>query len=334
MCGWRWSDLTPRPPLHRWRGGILLVLSFLAGAATALADTPWAARYVEAKKAYKAGEFAACLGSARAAYDLAPEDRQADIAAVGARCAAGAGDRAAWETWSLVAGDRLGVDERAALEARLPPPPPITGALRVESEPAGAEVQVNGRRTGHHTPVTLTEVAPGRHAVLLTLDGYEAQPQEVGVVAGQTGVVSVRLRRVPTPVAAPTPASTPAPVAKKVSAPAVERPHPQPLSMNGEGSSGSVWVSGAVGAVVAKGTAYRGHAGVEGGAAWHLGWARLEPRLSGRRLGRLRGLPPRRQSQRRLPRRRRRRPGLSLLQLRDDARGPVFTDAGRAPRGP
>jgi TonB family protein len=60
--------------------------------------------------------------------------------------------------------------------------PPTTGTLRVESEPAGARVTVDGEARGE-TPLELGEVSFGRHEVGLALKGYVAQSHDVTLSA-------------------------------------------------------------------------------------------------------------------------------------------------------
>ena len=61
------------------------------------------------------------------------------------------------------------------LEAALEPLP---GTVDLVSNPPGAEVWTDGRRTGLNTPVVLGPVAAGPHVVTLRMEGYGV---EVGV---------------------------------------------------------------------------------------------------------------------------------------------------------
>jgi serine/threonine-protein kinase len=72
-----------------------------------------------------------------------------------------------------------------SLVAPSPAPAPTlvaSGRLRVESEPAGARVQVNGAPRGQ-TPLDLVDLPFGVYAVRLELTGYDAQAQDVSLTA-------------------------------------------------------------------------------------------------------------------------------------------------------
>jgi hypothetical protein len=59
----------------------------------------------------------------------------------------------------------------------------FTGTLQVASEPAGAEVWIDGTLVGT-TPVRVERVAAGSHAVLLTHPGYQRWTSAARVVSG------------------------------------------------------------------------------------------------------------------------------------------------------
>jgi hypothetical protein len=67
-----------------------------------------------------------------------------------------------------------------------------TGSLVVDSRPDGASVTIDGRPSGR-TPVTLTDVAPGRHTVRIERPGYRAVTTTVDVKAGERARVAARL---------------------------------------------------------------------------------------------------------------------------------------------
>ena len=54
-------------------------------------------------------------------------------------------------------------------------------ALEVSSIPAGAAIELDSEPTGEVTPHTFTDVSVGLHTFLLSLDGYDAAPEEVNV---------------------------------------------------------------------------------------------------------------------------------------------------------
>jgi hypothetical protein len=69
-------------------------------------------------------------------------------------------------------------------------PPPLTqagGRLAIDSDPPGAEIEINGHRYGV-TPRTLVNVSPGEHRLVLRRDGTELQ-RTVRVTTG--GAVTV-----------------------------------------------------------------------------------------------------------------------------------------------
>jgi hypothetical protein len=70
----------------------------------------------------------------------------------------------------------------------------FTGALVVESRPAGATVYVDGRRAGT-TPLSVTGMRAGEHAVRLDLPGYRRWTASVRVVAGEHNRVTASLER-------------------------------------------------------------------------------------------------------------------------------------------
>ena len=73
---------------------------------------------------------------------------------------------------------------------------PATGTVAVSSEPAGAQVFIDGRFEGI-TPVTIPSVETGQHTVLLKLDGYADWQVKVQVEAGQQENVDATLSLLP-----------------------------------------------------------------------------------------------------------------------------------------
>ena len=69
-----------------------------------------------------------------------------------------------------------------------------TGTLEVDSDPAGASVQVDGERRGE-TPFSDTQVIPGTHRVLVQLRGHRPVSKAVEVSAGGTERFVARLER-------------------------------------------------------------------------------------------------------------------------------------------
>jgi hypothetical protein len=84
--------------------------------------------------------------------------------------------------------------------AQAAPPPPSapaahgSGAVRVESRPAGASVYVDGKLVGM-TPMSLSAVDAGDHAFRLARDGYKPWAATVHVAAGEQNRVTGSLER-------------------------------------------------------------------------------------------------------------------------------------------
>ena len=70
---------------------------------------------------------------------------------------------------------------------------PHTGVLVVVSDPAGAQVALDGRIIGV-TPLTLNEAPAGEHALRVELGGRERWTRAIRVVAGRMLMVSASLR--------------------------------------------------------------------------------------------------------------------------------------------
>jgi hypothetical protein len=68
------------------------------------------------------------------------------------------------------------------------PETPSTGSLLVQSDPAGARVSIDGVERGV-APVSVGELAPGEHEVVLQTDGAPAVKQRVVIQAGVTSSV-------------------------------------------------------------------------------------------------------------------------------------------------
>ena len=84
----------------------------------------------------------------------------------------------------------------ASRGSQTPPAPAgrFTGALAVDSRPAGATVYVDGRLVGT-TPMSLTSVSAGSHAIRLEHDGYRRWSSSVRVVASEQSRVTASLER-------------------------------------------------------------------------------------------------------------------------------------------
>jgi hypothetical protein len=79
------------------------------------------------------------------------------------------------------------VDQRLQLE-------PLTQGLLVTSEPAGADVFINGDKQSGQTPVRLP-LAPGKYNLVLRMPGYEAYSGPVQVTDDGKSKVEAELHR-------------------------------------------------------------------------------------------------------------------------------------------
>ncbi len=69
--------------------------------------------------------------------------------------------------------------------------PTIYGSININSNPAGAKVYLDGVDTGHITPIVLTNVAAGTHAVKLELFHHQnREDTNVSVTAGETTYIN------------------------------------------------------------------------------------------------------------------------------------------------
>ncbi len=113
---------------------------------------------------------------------------------------------AGYETWSkdvyVTAGETKQV--HATLTPKPTPTPPLTtGTIRIESSPTHATVELDGQTfVGpiSATPATIPDLAPGRHTVKLSHDGYyDWGPNDVYVTAGETTPVHATMTPIPPP---------------------------------------------------------------------------------------------------------------------------------------
>ena len=80
-----------------------------------------------------------------------------------------------------------------AAARRVATEPSFVGALRVTSQPAGAEVSLNGVPQGR-TPLTINHVRAGNRVVSLSFPGYERWSWSVAVVADTQTALAVKLQ--------------------------------------------------------------------------------------------------------------------------------------------
>ena len=86
------------------------------------------------------------------------------------------------------------VTQRARREEP-PPPAATTGSLLVDSRPAAAEVTIDGRAVGV-TPLTIDDLAPGEHRVVLQIPGFNLWATTAQVKVGSRTRVAASLEQV------------------------------------------------------------------------------------------------------------------------------------------
>jgi hypothetical protein len=76
-----------------------------------------------------------------------------------------------------------------------PPAAPaiIPGGLNVDSNPQGAQIQVDGKDTRSVTPFSLTGLTPGQHTIAISKPGYATETRTIDVMSGSRSVFSVQL---------------------------------------------------------------------------------------------------------------------------------------------
>lgn len=70
----------------------------------------------------------------------------------------------------------------------------LAGALSIDSRPTGAKVFIDGKLVGS-TPLLLSRVEAGEHAVRIEGDGYRRWSSSVRIVAGERNRVTASLER-------------------------------------------------------------------------------------------------------------------------------------------
>lgn len=93
------------------------------------------------------------------------------------------------ETVTVTAGQRVTVNPTFA------PAPGRAGSLRVLTQPANAEISVDGEARGA-SPATIEDLAPGSHIVEATLEGHRAASTRVTIEPGRRETVQLTLERV------------------------------------------------------------------------------------------------------------------------------------------
>ena len=90
-----------------------------------------------------------------------------------------------------------------------PTPASKTGKLTVEANVRGAHITMDGDTNPDWvTPHTFADLSPGRHEILVAMDGYSSASQRINVNAGRPNTARLRLEE----AAAPPPVTPPPPV--------------------------------------------------------------------------------------------------------------------------
>jgi hypothetical protein len=82
------------------------------------------------------------------------------------------------------------VSVAVAVPTPTPTPAPTEGSIDIKSNPAGAEVIIDGHDTGSITPYVATHVAVGNHTVKLVYTHYKWRTENVPVTGGEPAYVN------------------------------------------------------------------------------------------------------------------------------------------------
>jgi serine/threonine protein kinase len=143
---------------------------------------------------------------AQTAEPVAPPPRRRGLyLALGAAGVAAAGAVALWFAFARSSTDGSAPPAAAlpAIDAapvtRLPPPPDAapavaaTGSARIETEPPGAAVAIDGVAWSETTPTDVPDLAAGPHRLRLELAGHQIHEGELAIASGQRELVQIAL---------------------------------------------------------------------------------------------------------------------------------------------
>jgi hypothetical protein len=181
----------------------LMVIAVMSVAAPAVAEQGGrdAARrhYAEGQALFRARSYDAALAEFRAANDLAPHPITIKAQA---ECLERLGRmREAVPLFEQYLAQMPNAPDAADIRARIGSYQTQGGRVSIYSNPPGAAVTLDGRRLNGTTPMQV-DVAPGRHAVALEMNGYQMGLEEFNV--GPGGAYTVNTAMVPAASAAPT----------------------------------------------------------------------------------------------------------------------------------
>ncbi len=94
------------------------------------------------------------------------------------------------ETRAAAKAGRKGKQKSAPVVA---PALPTFGEISVNSEPEGAQFQIDGRGEAFTTPATIGQLVPGKHILTFGKQGYRSETLGADVTAGSRATVMVRL---------------------------------------------------------------------------------------------------------------------------------------------
>jgi serine/threonine-protein kinase len=88
-------------------------------------------------------------------------------------------------------------------KVKTPPAAPaiIAGQLSIDSNPQGAQVQLDGNASGV-TPFNMASLTPGQHTVVISKPGYSTETRSVNVASGGRSALSIQLAQLAAAVAA------------------------------------------------------------------------------------------------------------------------------------
>jgi serine/threonine-protein kinase len=73
----------------------------------------------------------------------------------------------------------------------------VAGQLTIDSNPSGAQVQIDGRAdSGWMTPYTVTGLAPGAHTIVVSKSGFGQESRTVEIASGGKAAVSITLSQI------------------------------------------------------------------------------------------------------------------------------------------
>lgn len=102
---------------------------------------------------------------------------------------------------------RLESEKPVAVAEKLNPipkkePPPLVANLEVKSNPSGAEIFLNGKKTGKTTPAQIEDLPVGKYTIRLAKKDFEAASQTVQIASAEPYSIELKLKeiqKVPTP---------------------------------------------------------------------------------------------------------------------------------------